>query len=575
MKLVPFIAALLFCATPSAAAAQESVSLVPASGPAGTSITVTGKGYDTCVGAPMVDVSFDRAATGVSAPIRADGSFTAVIKVPGAAVSGDHFVAGACRDSGKSVSARFEVTAVASDPAITLRPASGRAASSVGVRGTGFTACPDRRVDIVWDEKETGVTSAVAADGTFTATFTVPRNASLANHRVMAACPSGDYAHAAFTVNAAALEPTTTTRPTVTTTSKAETTTSPPSQTTTTTSVAAVPPPPRPGWPEPAFVSRMPTASQVLDFAAAALPWGILVVVLIWVLVGWPAELFNSTYKQNEPTIRRWLGRPGIRAPRRPSAWPLVLVFAAIAAGLLTFVQAGPEIGRDDVALALGYLLAIPLVAVGYEFAIETHHRNTPGGGIARLRIVVPALVVAVICALVSRWLDFVPGYVYGLLIAYIEIDGRSRLPRVRAVGVLRGVLLLFALAGGAWVLWQFGTHPATTGDTTSLPLRVLDTALVQIAVLGMETLVIGLIPIDFLHGGVLREWSRKVWFAVYAPAAVLFVLLLIGPQQTLQREGGSRPVDVLKSIWLFLGFCTASFAFWGFFKLVKRRSMA
>ncbi|SDJ03751.1 hypothetical protein SAMN04488074_101340 [Lentzea albidocapillata subsp. violacea] len=572
------VVALLFCASPPAVAAPLSVWLNPVSGPPGTSVTVSGKGYNTCpdYGSRTVDVLFDGFGTGVTAPIRADGTFSAAMTVPTEATTGDHLVYGRCQDGGEYATATFTVTAAPqSDPVITLRPQTGRPATQVTVRGTGFTACQDNRVEILWDESTTGA-AAVSADGTFTATFSVPRNASVTNHRVVAQCPGGDYAHAAFRVNPGQAAPTTTSPPVVTTTTppttSSETTSAPP---TTTSGQDVVTTTPTSGWPEPEFVTSMPTASQVLDSAAALFPWGILLVIAVWLLVGWPAELFNNTYKKNEPTIRRWLGLRGERKPARPTAWPLVLLFAAIAACLLTWVQAGPGVGRADIAQALGYLIAIPLVAISYEFAIETHYRNGPAGGIARLRIVVPALVVAVVCAVVSRWLDFVPGYVYGLLIAYNDIKARDSDPlRVRAAGVLRGVVLLFALACGAWVLWQFGTHPATAGDATSLPLRVLDTALVQIAVLSMETLAIGLIPIDFLHGGLLRKWSRRVWFAVYLPAALLFVLLLLGPQQTLQREG-SRSVDVLKSIWLFVGFCAGSFLFWGFFKWRNRQSHA
>jgi hypothetical protein len=98
----------------------------------------------------------------------------------------------------------------------------------------------------------------------------------------------------------------------------------------------------------------------------------------------------------------------------------------------------------------------------------------------------------------------------------------------IRQAGVVHRdagiVVLLVALA--AWVLMWGLRIP---GDT---PLHAL---LEGLLLVGLEVLMLGMIPLAYLPGGELRAWSRSErllpWWLLYFLAGTgLFVLVIIGP---------------------------------------------
>jgi hypothetical protein len=315
-------------------------------------------------------------------------------------------------------------------------------------------------------------------------------------------------------------------------------------------------------WQRPGFLDAIPTPGQVWEFLTGGGALALLVVPLLaWFLIGWPAELFNTTYRENESTIRRWLPFLPKERPARATSWPVVVGFAGVAALLMTAVQVNVTSVRQSVPVAFGYFIAIPLVVLAYEYAIEQRLRITSGGDAARLRIIGVGLAIAVGCAAVSRFVGFQPGYVYGLLLGYTIVRARDTCHvRVRAEAVLRGVAVLVALAACAWLFWQFGTRAAAVAQGAPAALVALDTLLSQIVVLSLETLVIGLVPVRFLHGAILRQWNRRVWLAVYAAVLALFAVVLVHWRRETTWD------EALRSFWLFAAFCAGSVLFWAVF---------
>jgi hypothetical protein len=88
-----------------------SVSLSPAQGPAGSVVTVTGKGYQGCRdhGDRTVKLLWDGSRTGVSAPVQDDGTFSATITVGAPGGASSHLVFGACTNGANWASATFTV----------------------------------------------------------------------------------------------------------------------------------------------------------------------------------------------------------------------------------------------------------------------------------------------------------------------------------------------------------------------------------------------------------------------------------------------------------------------------------
>jgi hypothetical protein len=337
-----------------------------------------------------------------------------------------------------------------------------------------------------------------------------------------------------------------------------------------------------PRWPRPLTVAAIPRWTG-LPRSPLALGLSLLVVaVLMFLLVGWPAELFNKTFDANEELIRRWFR---LRPPRQSSGrrtWLVVACFSLLSASVMSVAEPGPFLNRRMLTVAAALAVAVPLTAVSFEWAIESYVRRVAQAGpiaAPRLHIVYPAVVVAAACAVASRLLHFVPGYAYGLIIAYPVVSGRVLRRSQDAVGVLRGALAMFGLGVLSWLVWQFATSGPASSDTAGLGLRLVDTTLGFTALLSVETLLICLLPLRFMPGVRIWRWAprgyvssattwrgRLLWVACYSTAATTFGVVLLG----IGERTPSWP-EVVAMLELLVGFCVVSIAFWAFFAVRRR----
>jgi hypothetical protein len=150
------------------------LTLTPAQGLPGTSVTATATGYGDCH-----PLSFEWDRGPLNGSIGGAGS-TLGFRVPAEAKTGDHEITATCGTY--SASAPFKV-AVAVEPTLNLHPGHGLPGSTVTASGSGF-ACREGDVDLRWD----GVDSLRAAPaGSFEVSLTVPE-AAVGDHRVVASC---------------------------------------------------------------------------------------------------------------------------------------------------------------------------------------------------------------------------------------------------------------------------------------------------------------------------------------------------------------------------------------------------
>ncbi|MGW3999379.1 hypothetical protein ACWEF6_38300 [Amycolatopsis sp. NPDC004772] len=172
-----------------------------AKGLPGTSVNFSGTGYTACPaeGTRKVDVLWDGYGTGNTVTAGPDGRFAVRFTVPESAGPGAHYLYGRCVDGGEWSRSTFTVTPPLQ---VTTTPARGRAGSSVQVHGTQYGGCPDygdRSVNVLWDGAAIGTAVPIRADGTFTATVTVP--AGTGDHYVTGQCrDGGQWARTIFTV---------------------------------------------------------------------------------------------------------------------------------------------------------------------------------------------------------------------------------------------------------------------------------------------------------------------------------------------------------------------------------------
>jgi len=139
---------------------EPTVSISPDEGAAGTSVTISGTGFN-----PDDDISITFAASEISTAIGTDdvGSFSGIFKVP-AKSKGDYKVKAS--DGSNKESVDFTVTAGAS-----LDTTTGNVGTSLTISGTGFSA--SGTVTIKYDDTQIATTTA-DANGNFSVTFDVP-----------------------------------------------------------------------------------------------------------------------------------------------------------------------------------------------------------------------------------------------------------------------------------------------------------------------------------------------------------------------------------------------------------------
>jgi hypothetical protein len=97
----------------------------------------------------------------------------------------------------------------------------------------------------------------------------------------------------------------------------------------------------------------------------------------------------------------------------------------------------------------------------------------------------------------------------------------------------------------------------------------VLEAALSGIFVIGLESLLISLIPLTFLRGKTVMRWSRTAWAALFGFAASSFVLIFITPDTGSNNY--NQPLSLAFAVFAgALGLL--SILFWAYFRFRPER---
>lgn len=309
------------------------------------------------------------------------------------------------------------------------------------------------------------------------------------------------------------------------------------------------------------FPASLRTPDEVSTSLTRVLHSAALALVLV-LLVGFPAEIFNKTLEENYDEIRGWLGRRHRRRRRRPLPESAQLaLFAVLGALLLCLVDPSAAVDRKTAALALGFVVALPLMMMFFELPIEVYYTRV-SGLLSTMKVLPLALAVAAACTLLSREAHFQPGYVYGLFAGYAALRGRRLAGAQEGRGILIGALCALGISLIAWLIWGKSVSHAAAGPHPSFGLLVLDATLSSMFVLGVEGVVFALIPLRFLYGHKLARWNRTLWALLFALGMFGFVHVLL---DTKSKEVGLVPL--ISVIALFVAFGVLSLAFWAYFR--------
>jgi hypothetical protein len=338
------------------------------------------------------------------------------------------------------------------------------------------------------------------------------------------------------------------------------------------------------------------------------------------VLVPFPSALFNNTLEENYAEVMGWLARISAAANRlwdRLVAWvrrqiqarrkpttdeaPDMTVGHPMSAGP---VPIDPDSSAESVApadpwrsplriagfvvltallyafldpsfgLSLGSLgeligLALGLFAVMFAWGVPLYLMTRRDRLPLTVRALPATLIVGVACVLISRFANFQPGYLYGLIVGFFLAHGTDRALEGRAKAVAAATTLVVALV--AWVALIFLRQPGAGGDEFTTVL--VQAAAVTVVVAGLENAVFAMLPLRFMPGEAVFNWNRWVWILLMALGLFGFVHVLLNPAAGAGYLADSTRTSFFTLLVLLALFGIASVAFWGYFRFRPKKA--
>ena len=302
-------------------------------------------------------------------------------------------------------------------------------------------------------------------------------------------------------------------------------------------------------------------------------------------LVPFPSTLFNNTLEAHYSEIvgraravRRRVTQPiagllgrlrGHSTDRQPEGdfWRTFqgIAFFVVLTALLSCLL-DPTIGLDLASLATfgGMLAGLVLLQVVSMLPTIGHALR---GGALSYRALPGTFVVAVACVLISRWADFQPGYLYGMIIGTIAAADPGRVAEGRAAAVGAAVTLGVALA--SWLALGMLAVPASATVEPGLADSALRTALTTVIVGGVVGTGFGLVPVRYLPGGKIRAWRPPVLAVLAALTAAFFFHVILNPANGYLADATRTPLATV--VILLVSFTSASVALWAYFRLRRQ----
>ncbi|CAN5212902.1 hypothetical protein BH09ACT3_BH09ACT3_07120 [soil metagenome] len=282
------------------------------------------------------------------------------------------------------------------------------------------------------------------------------------------------------------------------------------------------------------------------------------------IFIALPAELLNSTFSEQYGRFTRRLPKlKRLTLVQRFSNWVkgsklavgAVLTFLAA----LIFGFADPDFGFDLTSLRVVVACGIGLFVVGYLASAISGliiHRRWQLASVIELKPL--GLLLTVLGVLLSRVLDFSPGFLLGLIIGLAITSTMS--DALKAKTALLQVGVVFALSMLAWVAYSLLSGQV---DADSLGGSLLLDALVATTTEGLTAVFVGMLPFRFLDGEPIFRYNKLLWGLSYLVAATSFVLVIA----LSSRSWG----EIGEDLWLWVsvlgGFALVSFGVWAYFR--------
>lgn len=299
----------------------------------------------------------------------------------------------------------------------------------------------------------------------------------------------------------------------------------------------------------------------------------IFIALILAALLALPAELINSTIKENYTEITKWMGftkgkMSGMHAALHHLPTHFALVFFVVIAGVLyTFLDPAAGFNITTAAELVGLIGALAVIT-GTHDIVRGAYVNRRFKKRGRLITFPAGILFAIGLVVVSRVFNFEPGFIFGLMTGIAFSDGLT--DRENGHGLWIASLLVLAVSFAAWFIWIPVKGAVDGTHDPAFILVALDTLLATVWVAGIQSVVFSLIPIRFMDGEKVASWSRVAWFAIYVFALFVFVHTVLHP-----RDNQVGTTDAAQVIYLsvLLGVLTVVAAsMWTFFLVHNHR---
>ena len=159
--------------------------------------------------------------------------------------------------------------------------------------------------------------------------------------------------------------------------------------------------------------------------------------------------------------------------------------------------------------------------------------------------------------------MHFQPGYLYGLVggVAFTVALSQREEGQSEFTGFFAG--LAVALVG--WLVFV-PVSSAANHLHPSFFVLVADSFVAAVFIGGIEGALFALVPVRFLPGHKVAQWSWPAWIVMAGVTAFLFVNVLLRPENGYL--GQSSTASAVVTYGCSRSFGVASIAFWGWFRM-------
>ncbi len=321
----------------------------------------------------------------------------------------------------------------------------------------------------------------------------------------------------------------------------------------------------------PYFQTHIADPSILNKLNANVLATNFLLALILAVAMGFFGNLLNDALETHEDRLQRWFAplrtmsdrmrQAGSRIDAILRAWrPLfwlsflvrLVVILFLSGLILAFLDPNFTLpDQDGWLLILALALSAGLVGLIDDIAQYIYLRLH--GEDSAIRVHSGNIMLVVVTTFFSRFTNLTPGLLIGSPAGIEEVKDPNFEIKSHLLAV--GATALVTIA--AWAL-----TPLFEADAWFKTLSLL------IFATGVQTLFFEMLPLKYLHGLGVYQFSRALWLALFLATTTVFMQTMLNPDAEFVSAFNSPNIDVLTIVVVI--FCAFSGAVWFYLKRLE-----